>query len=199
MARASRMCVICNSEFFAPPSSGNRSCGNADCVTAASKRKGVTHGYSRTRLYGIWSGMKRRVGKSAWHSSKKYYKGLSVCKQWSSFPAFREWAMSNGYDESLEIDRKDNTKGYSPDNCRWATRSQQMQNTRKQSGRNKTSKYKGVGYVAHCAKKWRAQGRVDSKPKHIGLFDTEEEAAVAYDSWAKIAYGEFACLNFKEK
>ncbi|MTW28615.1 hypothetical protein GM527_14040, partial [Streptococcus pneumoniae] len=55
-----------------------------------------------------------------------------------------------------------------------------------------------VVYVSHCNRKWRAQGTEAGKPKHIGLFETEIEAATAYDSWAKSTFGEFASLNFKE-
>jgi hypothetical protein len=58
-------------------------------------------------------------------------RGITVCEQWkSSFANFRTWALSHGYQPGLSIDRINNDKGYSPRNCRWATRTEQMRNTR---------------------------------------------------------------------
>ena len=61
-------------------------------------------------------------------------RGIFVCEEWrDSFQAFYEWAMANGYDENAPtgqctIDRIDNDKGYSPDNCRWVTMKTQRNN-----------------------------------------------------------------------
>jgi len=61
-----------------------------------------------------------------------------------------------------------------------------------------SSKYLGVGYCLIDGKKRiRAQIRIDGKKVHLGLFDTEEKAAYAYDAAAKNHHGEFANLNFK--
>jgi hypothetical protein len=59
-------------------------------------------------------------------------RGITVCAEWrSSFVTFRDWATANGYDPELQLDRRDNDKGYSPDNCRWVTSVQNMNNTSK--------------------------------------------------------------------
>ena len=68
-------------------------------------------------------------------NSKSYLhyggRGIAVCEDWlNSFQLFYEWAMSNGYQQNLSIDRIDNDKGYSPENCRWITMKQQCRNTR---------------------------------------------------------------------
>lgn len=80
------------------------------------------------RLYQRWYNMIYRC-----HNPKstkyKYYgeKGITVCEEWkNSFSAFKEWALSSGYADNLQLDRIDNEKGYSPDNCRWITREENL-------------------------------------------------------------------------
>lgn len=55
--------------------------------------------------------------------------GITVCPEWQSLANFKQWALMTGYEPGLELDRfPDNTKGYSPDNCRWATHTANCQN-----------------------------------------------------------------------
>lgn len=58
-------------------------------------------------------------------------RGIRICDEWMNDPSsFEKWALSHGYADDLEIDRIDTYKGYSPENCRWVTHTQQMNNTR---------------------------------------------------------------------
>ena len=185
-------CVICGEEFQAPPT-GKKTCSGR-CSSRLKSRKRKRHGESGTRLHSIWCGMKSRCNSSTDEGLRKYYKHVTLDPSWEEYEVFRDWANANGYQVHLEIDRIENSQGYSPDNCRWATRHQQMCNTRKRSDA-KTSKYRGVSKDSK-SKSWRAQGHHNSKPFNIGSFKTEVEAAEAYDAWAALHYGEFASLNF---
>jgi hypothetical protein len=68
--------------------------------------------------------------------TQRFYKdyggrGIAICDEWlNSFDDFYFWAVSSGYSAKLSIDRKDNDKGYSPDNCKWSTAKEQAQNRR---------------------------------------------------------------------
>lgn len=149
------------------------------CRSCASKQQ--KQGHKGTRLYSIWQNMKARCKGSTSHN-KKYYtdKGITVCDEWvNDFPAFKAWALQNGYNDTLSIDRKDNNSGYSESNCRWSTQSTQVENTRILKSTN-TSGYRGV---SKNGSKWRARIQVDGKEKSLGTFDNILDATKAYDSY----------------
>jgi len=74
--------------------------------------------------------------------------------------------------------------------CTWQENCHNVLNCRS----NKTSRYKGVCWHKRD-ERWRAQIKIDGKVLHLGRFDTEVEAACAYDSAARTYHGEFAVLN----
>lgn len=100
------------------------------------------HGGNNTRLFFIWQSMLDRCRRPKNKQYKDYGgRGITVCSEWEDFAIFREWALSNGYTDSLTIDRIDNDKGYCPSNCRWAnkyTQSNNKSNNRKITYKGKT-------------------------------------------------------------
>lgn len=85
------------------------------------------------RLHNIWGRMKQRTGNKydRWHHADYQERGITCCDEWRlSFNKFKKWALENGYSPDLTLDRIDNDKGYSPDNCRWADKHTQRVNQR---------------------------------------------------------------------
>jgi hypothetical protein len=104
-----------------------KSCG---CLINISNKSRSKHGMSQTRLYQIWINMKARCYHKT-HPSYKTYgaRGIKICNEWlDSFLTFAEWALANGYQDDLTIERIDNDKNYEPDNCKWIDLKNQANN-----------------------------------------------------------------------
>lgn len=135
------------------------------------------HGMSRHPIYYCWVSMKARC----YNANKKNYpryegRGIKVCERWlSSFENFRD-DMLPTWEPGLTIERIDTNKDYTPENCKWATRSEQQFNRRP---------YGEVPYRGVCAfrGKFKAQTSMNGKRIHIGVFDTPEEASKAYEKY----------------
>lgn len=115
-----------------------KSCG---CLKDEIFQKRSEYRESNPRLYRIWKAMKNRCYNENGPDYKLYGgRGITVCEEWkNNFDSFCRWALENGYQEELSIDRIDVNGNYEPSNCRWATN--------KEQGNNKTDNvfltYKG--------------------------------------------------------
>lgn len=132
------------------------------------REKLQTHKMYGCKLYVKWQSMIRRC-ENPNEKAYKYYggRGISVCKEWrNDFMTFYNWAISNGYEEHLTIDRIDVNGNYEPSNCRWATWQEQQNN--KRSNRN----YNVFGEVlnlAQISKKYNISWNLLAKRLKKGL------------------------------
>lgn len=142
--RFGKLIIIKEAKHFVLPSGQtNRAflckcdCGNKKVIRWAHLKRGRTttcgclverHGMSKTRLYKTWLSIHNRCAPNYFEKHLYYEKGIRVCSAWKKFIPFKNWALANGYEASLTIDRQNNSKGYSPKNCRWATYIQNVNN-----------------------------------------------------------------------
>ena len=158
-----------------------KSCGclNADPAKAEIARERFTkHGDFGTRLYKVWANMIARCTNPNNNSYHRYGgRGIYVCDEWKDdYRVFKEWAISSGYDDALTIDRIDDDGPYAPWNCRWATKLEQANNTR----RNMKIRYRGKIYT--LANLVREVGTADYG---TAKYRIEHGCGVAYSLFAK--------------
>ena len=120
-------------------------------------------GLSRTPIYKRYRTMLQRCYYKNNSFVKKHYyqeRNITVCDEWlgkNGFKNFYNWAIEHNFKKELTLDRIDNDKGYSPDNCRWATYKEQRHNQRK-------IREKGV---------WTKLNNLDKEKKQLDLFGEE--------------------------
>lgn len=138
-------------------------CGNLKFIASSSLRNGITkscgclqremvsttmmtHGKSKTSLYNKWHGIKQRCENQNNSCFKDYGgRGIKLCDEWQNFDSFQEWALENGYQDELTIERINNNGNYEPGNCKWVTRKEQGNNKRN----NRLLSYKGETKTMH--------------------------------------------------
>ncbi len=172
-------CQYCGKEFEANVNKVKRgdskSCG---CLVG----KNMTHGLKHHKFYSTWYGMLQRCNNSIREDYKNYGgRGITVCEEWVDVANFVAWAEKTYPNlEGYTLDRIDNDKGYSPENCRWVDRTTQALNRRKM--KNNTSGFVGITYYK-SNKKWGATIGIKNKKINLGSFKTKEEAVQARDNY----------------
>lgn len=154
----------CGNETFV----GGYNLRNGSVKSCGCEKPRLSHGKTHSKTYTTWQKMKARCTNP---NDDRYYlygrKGITICERWKSFENFLN-DMGEKPEETT-LDRIDNSKGYEPLNCRWASREQQQRNTNA----------KGVYYKPEL-NKWVAAVNVGRKYIHLGCFETREEAREAY-------------------
>ena len=168
-------CQYCKKEFETQINSvkrgQTRSCG---CF--------ATHGLSSNKFYVTWYNMTQRCTNPKDKGYKDYGgRGITVCEEWLDVANFVAWCdVTHPNIEDATLDRIDNDKGYSPENCTWSDKTTQAINQRIM--KNNKSGYVGVSYYSKT-RVWTAYISVNNTRKHLGYFNSVQEAVQARDNY----------------
>lgn len=131
----------------------------------------TTHGKSKSNSYRSWRSMKGRV-LNPHHKHFNYYggRGINICRQWMTFEGF--FKSMGDREDGMTLERIDNAKGYYPENCRWASRRDQMRNT-------KRSRFLTINNETLCLTEW-------SLRSGIGLTTITKRLQKGWDSQSAV-------------
>lgn len=145
------------------------------------ERHGITTG-GKPRTLVIWCGMKARCLNKKSISYKSYGgRGITVCEEWLTFENFHKWALANGYDDGLTIDRIDNNGNYEPSNCQWIT-------SRANKKRQRNARNIEICGVTKNLSEW-------CKELHIGKATAYKHLIISEDDFITFAKGQVYFIN----
>lgn len=173
-------CKHCGNEYKAHPAvvfdPTNGGCSKCIAERVSTMVEGVRS--RKHPIYNIWDGIKQRCyNKNSY--AYKYYgdRGIAMSDLWvNDSYAFIQWALRNGWEKGLTIDRIESTKDYTPDNCRWVPMLDQIENKRMQY--NNSTGYVGV-HLNKALGKYEAYYSAGGKKVNCGYYDTAIEASEA--------------------
>jgi hypothetical protein len=180
----------CSCGNIAEYTASNLVTGNSTACLGCRAVKQITHGHASrcgmSRTYNSWLSMLGRCNNPKDHNYHLYgARGIDVCDDWLLFENF---LLDMGErPANMTLDKVDNNKGYSKDNCRWATSSEQCYNRRK-SAKNKSGK-EGVFFRKDTGK-WTAYINKDGKRIRLGCFSNKEDAIAARENYEVLLYGD---------
>ena len=169
-------CQYCGREFEA----GVQSVRIGTTKSCGCRHPCLTHGLCSHKFYGTWKQMVSRCN-SPRNVNYKYYgeRGITVCTEWLNLKTFLDWCDAT-YIEGMTLDRIDNDKGYSPENCRWVDASTQAINQRIQ--KNNKSGYTGVSWCK-VRGMWTIRIKIKTKYECLGHFEDLMEAVIFRDKY----------------
>lgn len=138
--------------------------------------KQTRHGFHGTKVYKLWASMVGRC-ETKTKQNYKYYggSGIKVCNEWRNNPeSFCKWALSNGYSDGMCIDRIDNTKDYSPENCQFITHKENCSSGKRRLFSNNKTGHRGISVSKSGS--FEVYDQIDGKQKYIGCRKTLDEA-----------------------
>lgn len=174
----------CGNEFKAVISSVNRkntkSCGCLKIQTNIQNGyNSAKHGLGSNRIYDVWHKMIQRCENKDIKQYSTYGKrGISVCNEWKNISNFYNWALNNGYNKNLTIDRINNDGNYEPSNCRWIPRTQNC--IKKGKYKNNSTGYTGI-YKDN--NKYFSYISVSKKRIWLGTFNNIEDAILKRNNY----------------
>ncbi len=173
-------CQYCGKEFESMVQHVKRK-HTKSCGCQKNKQK-ITHGLYNNRFYATWNNIFKRCNNPKRKEYKDYGgRGITVCEEWLDIATFIAWAEATHPNiEGYTLDRIDNDKGYSPENCTWSDKTTQCINQRVR--KDNKSGVVGVRYYGRDGV-WTASISINNARKHIGQFDSKEEAVQARDQY----------------
>lgn len=143
-------CECGNTTIVSSPNLKNKHAMSCDCLQQESRlTHSITHGLTKTRIYKIYLGMKKRCYNKNYFQFQYYGgKGIRICDEWlNNFKSFYDWSIANNYNDTLTIDRINSNGNYCPENCRWVDKYVQANN-------KKTNKLITYNNETHTMKEW---------------------------------------------